>query len=132
MMADGREERSISVLFRQLIREFQALIRENLDLARLEIMEKTSCARKGATLAAIGGAILHAGLLVFLAAAVCALALVLPLWAAALIVGAFVCFVGAVILASGIRSIKKASTPPSLTIETLKKEKRWLKQGIKD
>ncbi|MFP4516459.1 MAG: phage holin family protein [Desulfovibrionales bacterium] len=126
-----REELSIKELFRDLTREFQALMKENLDLARLEIQQKISSAGKGATLAGIGGALVYAGLLTLIASAVFALALVLPAWASALIIGAGVCIIGGILLASGISSIKKASTPPEQTMEAIKEEKQWMKHEAK-
>jgi membrane protein implicated in regulation of membrane protease activity len=59
-----------------------------------------------------------------------ALDLVLPAWAAHLIVAAlFLAVAGALVLA-GRRSMRNAPTTPERTRETLKEDARWAKQQI--
>ncbi len=92
--------------------------------------EAVSVRAKGAGMMA-GAAVMALYALGFLAAAgAVALALVLPAWAANLIVAAvFVAIAGALALI-GRNAIKNAPTTPEQTQETLKEDARWARQQI--
>jgi uncharacterized membrane protein len=67
----------------------------------------------------------------FLAAAgAAALALVLPVWAAILIVAALMFVVAWALVMLGRRTIRSAAAPGERTQETLKESMRWAKQQI--
>jgi hypothetical protein len=124
-------DETLSELFQDLTREIKTLVNENIELARVEVMAKLRAAQKGAVYVAAGGALLYAGLLGVMAAAAFLLALAMPLWVAALIVGVVVAIIGGVLVNSGIKEIKRATAPPQVTVETVKEESRWMKEEIK-
>jgi xanthine/uracil permease len=124
-------EQSLSELFQDLTREIRTLANENIELAKVEAMGKLRAAQKGITYAAAGGALIYAGLLGIMAAVVFLLALALPMWVSALIVGVVVAIAGGVMVKSGINEIRRATTPPKTTVETVKEESRWMKQELK-
>ncbi|MGP4025756.1 phage holin family protein [Actinomadura sp. 3N407] len=97
-------------LVRQATRQVSELMRAELRLAVAELKDKGRHAGTGAGM--FGGAALMAlyGLAVLLAAAVAAIALVLPVWAAALIIGGFLMLVAGVLAVIG-RSQTRRATP---------------------
>ena len=79
---------SIGELMSQLSSQVSRLIRDELRLAEKEFQESAKHAGIGAGLFSAAGLLAFFGAATFIAAAVAALSLVLPVWAAALIVGA--------------------------------------------
>src|SRR5512139_3165331 len=86
----ARRDRTLTGLFADLWRETSTLLRDEVALAKAELHEKVAQLGSGVSAVAAGGAILFAGFVVLLFAAVAGLALVLPpehaSWLAPLIV----------------------------------------------
>jgi hypothetical protein len=126
------DERSLVGLFSDLWRETSTLVHEEAELAKAEIAEKLSDAGSGIAWIAAGGAVLFAGLIVLLFAAVNALQLVIEtehsVWLAPLIVGAVVMVVGYVVLAKGRRALTASSLKPSRTMESLRQDADLIKE----
>jgi Flp pilus assembly protein TadB len=105
-------EPPIGELMSQLSSQVSRLIRDEMRLAEKEFQESVKRAGIGAGLFSVAGLLAFFGAATFIAAAVAALSLVLPVWAAALIVGA-VLFVAAGIAAlvgrRQAREVKDAS-----------------------
>ena len=97
-MQTGKDDRSLGELFGDLAGQTGALVREEVALAKAELTRTETQAGKDIGVLVIGGAVAYAGLLALLAAAILALATVLPAWLAALIVGLVVAGVGALLL----------------------------------
>src|SRR5262245_12970196 len=85
--AQERESQSTLDLMRRLLNEVATLFRQELALARAEFMRSISRLLISATSVATGAAVLYAGFLVLLIAAMLGLAKVVEPWLAALIVG---------------------------------------------
>ena len=96
-----RESESTIALLRRLVDELSLLFRKEVALAKAEAVESFSHLKAAAISMASGGAVLFAGLLVLLAAAVLGLSHVVADWLAALIVGGIVSVVGFVMINSG-------------------------------
>jgi tetrahydromethanopterin S-methyltransferase subunit C len=107
---DAREA-SVSDLVRQASEQLSRLIREEMALARAEMVDKGKQAGIGAGLLGGGGLVALYGVGALLTAVVLALAEAMPAWLAALIV-AVVLFVVAGVLALMGRNRVKQSTPP--------------------
>jgi hypothetical protein len=124
--------RSLFQLFTDLWRETRTLVHDEAELARAELSEKLSQATTGIGEIAVGGAILFAGFLVLLLAAVAALALVLPeeyaQWLAPLIIGGVVMIVGAIVLARGRSQMQARSLAPRRTMESLQRDARFARE----
>jgi hypothetical protein len=116
--------RSLARLFADLWRETFTLVREEAELAKAEISEKVTRVETGVASLAIGGAVLFAGLLVLLDAAVAGLHQALPPayadWLAPLIIGAAVAVVGLVVLAVARRNLRTSNLKPSRTLQSLR------------
>ena len=86
-MAERTDNRSIGDLFSELSRETSQLVKKEVELATTEMTAKARKAGGHVGVAAAGGALAHAGLLVFLAALVLALSdMGVTPWLSALII----------------------------------------------
>ncbi|WP_447962959.1 phage holin family protein [Nitrospira sp. Ecomares 2.1] len=124
-MSVYQEERPLSDLFRDLVNETKILIQQELQLLKLEMSQKAKQAGKNVGFIAVGGALAYAGLLVLLGAATLALALIIPAWASALIVGLTVVGIGYALIHKGISDLKTMDPAPQKTIDSLKETKQW-------
>ena len=102
---------SIGELMSQLSAQTSRLVRDEMRLAQKEFQESVKHAGIGAGLISAAGLLAVIGLMTLVAAAVAALALVLPVWAAAVIV-AVVLFIAAGIAALFSRKQADEITPP--------------------
>jgi drug/metabolite transporter (DMT)-like permease len=125
-MAVNADNRSMGELFAELSRETGMLIRKELELATTEMTSKAKTAAGLMSVAAAGGALVHAGLLVLLAAAVSVLVnLGLAAWLAALVVAVLTMAGGYLLLNRGLAGLRRTSVAPTQTIETLKENAKW-------
>jgi hypothetical protein len=128
------EGRSLSALFSDLWRESSTLVHEEAELAKAELNEKVSNLMAGVGEIATGGAVLLAGFIVLLFAAVAALELALPephdAWLAPLIVGAAVMIVGFIALARGRANLKAENLAPERTMESLRRDADLAKEHM--
>ncbi len=132
---DYAQSRSLMSLFSDLWRETRTLVHQEAELAKAEISEKVSQVTTGAGEIAAGGAILFAGFIVLLFAAVGALELMLAtehsMWLAPLIVGLVVMIVGYIVLSRGRKQISAESLTPERTLDSLQRDARLAKEHAK-
>ena len=129
-MADGRTQTqpTIGELFGELTRETGTLIRQQMELARLELSQRVSRLGKGLTRVVIGGALATGGLLAIVAGIVLAVtALGVPAWVSALVVGAALTLVGYLLAQQAIAAMSREDLTPQATLETLKENAEWIK-----
>lgn len=125
-MADKTDNRSLADLMAELSRETGTLVRKEVELATTEMTAKIREAATHVATASAGGALLHAGLLILLAAIVIALTrLGLQAWLSALIVALLTMVVGYVMLNKGMAALRRTQFAPRHTIESLKEDARW-------
>jgi hypothetical protein len=124
-MADKLDDRSLGDLFAELSRETGQLVRKEFELATTELTATAKKAGAHVGVVAAGGALVHAGLLVLLAAIVLGLSEVVEPWLSALIVGVAVMLVGYVLMNRGLAGLRGTRIVPTQTIETLKEDARW-------
>jgi uncharacterized membrane protein YqjE len=125
----GRAKRPIGGIVSSIVEGMRSLIRKEVELAKIEITEALSVRAKGIAFMAVA-AVLGLFALAFLAAGgAAALDLVLPRWAAELIVGGVFLVLMLIFLLVGRGAMKGAPTPRK-TQETLKEDARWAKQQI--
>lgn len=123
-------EQPLSDLFRDLMHETKILIQQEIQLLKLEMSQKAAQAGKDVAFIAVGGALAYAGLLVLLIAATLALALVIPGWASALIVGLAVAGIGYALIQKGISDLKNINPAPQKTIDSIKETKQWTTNAL--
>ena len=125
-MAARQDERSLGELFAELSRETGVLIRKEFELATTEMTAKARTAGRHVGTVAAGGALLHAALLVLLAAVVIGLAqLGVEPWLSALIVAIITGALGYMLVHRGVSSLQRTSVTPTHTIESLKETATW-------
>ena len=101
---------SVGSLLSTVMHEISSLVRNEAELAKTEMSEKTHQAMAGIASIAIAGAVLLGGFLTLLAAAVFLLNEILPPdttpWLSALIVGGVVTVVGIIMLKAGQKKLQ--------------------------
>lgn len=120
----------LSTLFTHLMGDVSLLVRKEIELAKVEATEKVSAMGTGAAYLAVGGLLAFAGLLFLLGAATLAIALALPAWAAALIVGAAVTFVAGLFVAAGLGKFRTTRLKPERTLRTLRDDAAFARQHL--
>ena len=128
-MAPG--DRSISDVLQDIIRNVQEIVRSEVRLAKTEIREELDKARSSALLLGAGAATAMFAVLFLLLTVVYALALVMPEWAAAMLVGAALAAVAIVLFAAGLKRFKQIHPTPARTVETIKENVEWARQHTK-
>lgn len=124
-------EKSLPDLFSDLAQEVTVLVREEVKLARAEISGKVAGAVRNVAFIAVGAALAFAAYLALQFALIAALSLVLPVWAAALIVGVVVTAIAAALAMAGINGMKNQDLVPRKAMESLKEDALWVKQQVK-
>lgn len=123
---------SIGDLMGQLSSQTSRLIRDEMRLAQREFQDSARHAGLGAALFSVAGLLAFFGLATFIAAAVAALALVLPVWAAALIVGAVLFIVAGIAALVGRKEAQEVTPATPRTVETVKADIQELKDARHD
>ena len=125
-MANQRDDRSLGELLSELSRETGQLVRKEFELATTEMTGRVKRASAGAGVAAAGGALMHAGVLVILAALVLGLAQagVSP-WLSAVIVAVLAMVVGYLLVNRGVGQVRRTTVVPTQTIQSLKETATW-------
>jgi tetrahydromethanopterin S-methyltransferase subunit C len=121
-------KRSLVTLLADVPTLVSDLVHREIDLVKVEMITKLKALGAGAGV--LVGAVIVLGFMfgVLLTAAVLALSLVLPGWAAALIVAGFLLIVTAVLGLIGYRIIKRGIPPvPTESIDSLKRDLRAIK-----
>jgi hypothetical protein len=125
-MRERPDDRSLGDLFAELSRETSTLVRKEVELATTEMSAKLKHAGTQSGIVAAGGALVHAGLLVLLAAVVILLAqLGVTPWLSALIVAVVVMAIGYFMASGALTRLRNTSYAPTQTMETLKETTTW-------
>ena len=125
-----QEPHTMTALLRRLLNEVSTLFRQEVALAKSEVTEAFSEAKVAAISMASGGAVMFAGVLVLLAAAVLALRLVVADWLAALIVGGLVTAIGYLMIHSGKKKLELSTFKPERTQHSLRQDKEMLHRRL--
>ncbi len=124
------QERSISDVLQDIVGNIQDIVRSEVRLAKSELRDEFVKVKAAAPLLVAGavGGLLAAFFLAW--AAFAALSLVLPMWAAALIVSGVLGLVGGLMASAGVKALQKVN-PPQHTIASVKENVQWVKQQVK-
>jgi hypothetical protein len=110
--------------------DIQDLVSGEIRLARSELDQKLDRVIVAAVWLLGGALVAFAGLVVVLEGGAAALALVLPQWAASVIVGLVIVIVGALFARSGLAMLSLKTLTPDRTIASLEKDARVVKEKI--
>ncbi len=117
------EEPTLGALVHDLSTEIPELIRSEIRLAQAEMAEKGKRAGLGIGMFSGAGLMAFFGLATLVATAVLALDLVLPAWAAALIVAGALFVIAAVLGMVGAKEVQDATPPvPERTVTSVKQD----------
>ena len=123
------KERSVGELVSQLSEQSSQLIREEMQLARLEITDTVKHAGIGAGLFSTAAVVGFFGIGTLLATTIIALDLVLPLWLSAPIVTVALFAVAGVVALMGKNEVDQVSPMPERTVENVKRDVHEVKEA---
>ncbi len=126
MTADSQDQ-SLGDLFSRVTSDISTLVRQELDLAKVEIKQEVRTAGKAGGLLG-GGAFTGYFALLFVSVALAlGLATFLPNWLAFLVVGLLYGIAAAVLLSKGKKQLDHVDPVPHQTVDTLKEDVQWAK-----
>ena len=119
-------------LITRLSSQVSELVRGEIALAKAELAQKGKRAGIGAGLAGAAGVLALYGVGALITTVIAALALVLPVWASALIVAVVIFVVAGVLGLLGKNQIQRATPPmPENTVESVKRDVATVQERIK-
>ena len=113
----------------QLSEQTSRLVRDELQLAQVELKDTAKRAGLGAGLFSAAGVLALFGLGALIATAISALTLVLPLWASALIVAVVLFIAAGVAGLVGKKQVQQATPTPERTVENVKRDVAEVKES---
>ncbi|MER7760948.1 phage holin family protein [Streptomyces sp. NPDC097619] len=128
----GAAQEPVSELVQRASEQLTELVRGELRLAQAELRQKGKRYGKGGGLVGGAGVVGFLMLQALVAAAIAALAVVLPVWAAASIVAGLLGVIAAVMALSGKKQVGRAGSPaPEQTIENVKADVARIKESAR-
>ena len=125
-------ETPIGELMTQLSSQTSRLVRDEMRLAQKEFVESAKHAGIGAGLFSVAGLVAVFGLASMVAAAIAALSLVLPVWAAALIVAVALFAVAGIAGLVSKKQLTQADPTPTKTVASVKQDIDEVKEARHD
>jgi uncharacterized membrane protein YqjE len=123
-------DRSTGDLVKQLSEQTSTLVRQEVELAKLELTEKGKQAGVGAGILGGAGLVAMLGIAALTAALIAGLAEAMDVWGAALIVGVVYIAVAGMLALLGRDRVRRGMPPkPEETIETVKED--WNGRGTR-
>jgi uncharacterized membrane protein YqjE len=126
-----RQDRSLSDVFQDIVRNVQEIIRAEITLAKTEVREEASKAVASLAWTIVGAVSGIFAVIFILWTAVYALGLVWPMWVATLVVAVMLTLVAIGLLIIGIRRLRQLHPTPERTVQTIKENVAWIRQSSK-
>jgi len=120
---------SVGELMTQLSEQTSRLVRDELQLAQIELKNSAKHAGLGAGLFSAAGLLALFGLTTLIATSIIALALLLPLWLSALIVAVVLFIFAGIAALVGKKQIQQASRTPERTVTNVKRDVAEVKEA---
>ena len=127
---EGGAKRPIGVVVASAVEGARTLLRKHVELAKLEVGAAVGVRAAGAGMMAAAGGLALLAFGFVAAAGAAALALVMPTWAAILIVAVLLLAVAGVLVLVARHAIRTAPAMADRSKETMKEDARWAKQQI--
>ena len=128
-MIDTPSDPSLGELVSRLSQQTSQLVRDEVRLAQLELGQKAKKGGIGAGLIGAGGLVAVYGVGALVAAAIFALDLVLPGWAAALCVAGGLFLLAGIAALVGVKTAKKMGSPvPTKAVDSVKADLAAIKR----
>ena len=122
-------EPSVGQLMTQLSEQTSRLVRDEMHLAQLELKNTVKSAGRGAGLFSGAGILALFGFGAVVTTAIAALDIVLPLWAAALIVAAALFLCAGVAALLGKKQVDNVAPPLEKTVDSVKQDIHEIQEG---
>jgi uncharacterized membrane protein YqjE len=124
------EDASLGQLTGELSQQVSRLVRDEIRLAQVEMKDKGKRFGRGAGLMGAGGLIALFGVGCLVAAAVLGLDLAWPTWLSAIVIGAILLIIAAIVGATGRKQMREGTPPmPREAMESTKEDIEALKGG---
>jgi uncharacterized membrane protein len=127
----GAGERSIAEVLTDVARNAQEIVRAEIRLAKLEARAEIRTAGQGAILLAAGGSVSLLALALLSIAGVYLLAMVVALWIAALIMAAVAAVIGGLLIATGLKQMRKVTLAMPRNVAAIKGSVEWAKPSAR-
>ena len=127
---DINNERSFQDILQDIFKKLGQIVRDELRLARTELWAEAVRAARAGKLVAVGAVAAFLGAWFLLLCCVYALAVVLPLWAAALVIGGGAAIIGGIALMAGVAKLRTINAAPPQTTESIRENVRWTKEQL--
>jgi uncharacterized membrane protein YqjE len=126
----AERERPLSAVLQDIVGNVQHIARAEMRLAKTEVTEEVSQVSAASVLVALGLVMVAFAALFGLLGLVYALSLVMPAWAAALVVAGGEAVMATIFLVIGIRKFKATRAAPR-TRATVKENVEWAKEQMR-
>jgi hypothetical protein len=120
----------IGLLFADLLKDLQRLVRGEVALARAEIQEDAGRIGRGVASMAVAAIIGLTGFIFLMLGATYVLNLWVRMWIAAAIVGVVLLLIGAILAMNAKSKLSAGGLAPDQTIDSVKETQEWAKQQI--
>jgi uncharacterized membrane protein YqjE len=131
MNAATKSPPSVGDLLASLATQTGTLVRQEVHLASTEMGHKVKNAVLDMATILMGGALIHAGFLALVLAAVVALAVYVPPWISAVAIGGVTAIVGYAFLRRGLTALQDLEPAPKKTLATLSDDKSFLEEQFR-
>ena len=125
------EERSVSDVLQDILRNLQDMVRAEIRLAKVELREEGRRAVSSGIWIGTGAVAAASAWIFMLWTLAYALATRMPMWAATLVVALAMAAAAAVLIKGGMDRIKRIQPIPERTVEAVKENLEWMKQPTK-
>ncbi|MBA3564074.1 MAG: phage holin family protein [Gammaproteobacteria bacterium] len=125
-----KEDQPVGTLLSTFAHELSTLVRQEAQLVKADLRESATDFKSGLGELAGGAIIAFAGCLVLLMAAVYGLALELPLWLSALIVGGAALLIGLIVLSRARKNLASRNLTPDHAVHSLRKDAQIAKRNL--
>jgi hypothetical protein len=131
--AGGPAEPGLMELVRTLADDLGTLVRQEIELARMEVTQTARRTVADGAWIATGVAVAAVGALCLVLAMALGLGVLLgSYWVGTLVTGLFLVLVGGIFLLKGLRDLRKRSFLPTRTTESLREDARWAREEARE
>ena len=116
------QEKSLGTLMRDLLQQLSTLVRDEIQLARAEMTEKTNQVAAGAGMLGAALAFGIGAIVILLLALVLVLDAVMQAWLGALLVGIAAAVVAMLLMNAGRSKMKARNLAPNRTIDSVRRD----------
>jgi len=125
------EDRSVSDVLQDILRNLQDMVRFEIRLAKTEIREEVKEAVTSSVWIAAGTVGAVSAWIFLLWTLAYALATRMPMWAATLVIAVVMTAAATMLIMGGVQRARRIQPIPERTVESVKENLEWIKQSTK-